>query len=155
MRKAPQEIFPKAGEGQGWIWNNDAILLCPCLGCNESEDWWGHSCYRMVLEGVLRGSASPRENYRKGKVQGKAGKREFMASTLNRVWRGCSLKQLSSAVLTVFVCFTPERVHPERTWSAGENNRKTAGCECGQQMLFSGSFLSFFFLFPDSWASHM
>lgn len=71
MRKAPQEIFPKAGARRGWIWNNDAIL-CPCLGCNEPEDWWGHSCYRMMLEGFLRalGRITEKKKFRARQVRG-------------------------------------------------------------------------------------
>lgn len=142
MRKAPQEIFPKAGARRGWIWNNDAIL-CPCLGCNEPEDWWGHSCYRMVLEGFLRalGRITEKKKFRARQVRGSSWPQQ------STEWGGgCSLKQLSSAVLTVFVCFTPERVHPERTWPAGENNRKQLAVSAASRCCFLGAFsLSFFF----------
>lgn len=140
MRKAPQEIFPKVGAGRGWIWNND-VILCPFLGCNEPEDWWGHSCYGMMLEGVLRGSASPRENYRKWKVQGKAGKREFMASRVNGAW-GLFLEAAFLSSL-VFVCFTPVRVHPERTWPAGENNRRQLAVSVASRCCFLVAFSLF------------
>lgn len=43
---------------------------------------------QLLPDGVRGVSASPRENYRKRKVQGKAGKREFMASTVNGVGGG-------------------------------------------------------------------